>query len=111
MVMENSERAGTLAVITGGGRGFGKAFGAALAAEGATVALLDVDGAAAEEAAKEIGGSAVPYAADVTDEARIGAILTELAERNGGIDILINNAGLHSHEYSRPLAEMGVPKI
>ena len=109
--MGSSARAGTVAVITGGGRGFGKAFGAALAAEGAAVALLDVDGGAAEEAAREIGGSAVPYAADVTDEERIGAIFAELAARHGGIDILINNAGLHSHEYSRPLAEMGVPKI
>jgi len=109
--MGNSGRAGTVAVITGAGRGFGKAFGAALAAEGVTVALLDVDGAAAEEAAKEIGGSAIPYAAAVTDEAGIGAILAKLAERHGGIDILINNAGLHSHEYSRPLADLGLPKI
>jgi 3-oxoacyl-[acyl-carrier protein] reductase len=107
----SSERAGTVAVITGGGRGFGKAFGAALAAEGATVALLDIDGPAAEEAAHEIGDSAIPYAADVTDEARIGAILADVAGRHGGIDILINNAGLHSHEYSRPLAEMGPAKI
>jgi 3-oxoacyl-[acyl-carrier protein] reductase len=109
--MENMARAGTVAVVTGGGRGFGKAFGAALAAEGATVALLDMDGAAAEEAAHQIGGSAVSYAADVTDEARMAAILGELAGRHGGIDVLINNAGLHSHEYSRPLAEMGVPKV
>lgn len=109
--MENMARAGTVAVVTGGGRGFGKAFGAALAAEGATVALLDVDGAAAEEAAHEIGELATPYAADVTDEARMAAILGELAGRHGGIDILINNAGLHSHEYGRPLAELGVPKV
>src|SRR5687767_10413971 len=65
------ERAGTIAVITGGGRGFGKAFGAALAAEGATVALVDLDGAAAEEAASEIGERALPYAADVTDDVRM----------------------------------------
>jgi 3-oxoacyl-[acyl-carrier protein] reductase len=109
--MENGTRTGTVAVVTGGGRGFGKAFGAALAAEGATVALLDVDGAAAEEAAHEIGALATPYSADVTDEARMGAILGEVAGRHGGIDVLINNAGLHSHEYSRPLAEMGVPKV
>ncbi len=52
---------GKTAVITGGGRGFGKAFGVALAAEGAHVVLVDVDGPAAEAAAAEIrtgGGSA-----------------------------------------------------
>jgi 3-oxoacyl-[acyl-carrier protein] reductase len=104
------DRVGTIAVITGAGRGFGKAFGAALVAEGATVALIDLDGGAAEEAAAAIGERALPYAADVTDDARMGAIVTELAEKHGGIDILINNAGLHSHEYSRPIAELGLAK-
>ena len=104
------ERTGTIAVITGGGRGFGKAFGAALAAEGATVALVDVDGAAAKEAASEIGERALSYSADVADDARMGSIMAELAQRHGGIDILINNAGLHSHEYSRPIAELGLAK-
>jgi 3-oxoacyl-[acyl-carrier protein] reductase len=104
------ERSGKVAVITGGGRGFGKAFGAALAREGATVVLIDVDGAAVEAAATEIGGSATGFAADITDEAWISATLSKVADTHGGIDILINNAGLHSHEYSRPLAEMGVTK-
>jgi 3-oxoacyl-[acyl-carrier protein] reductase len=40
----------------------------------------------------------------------MGAIMAELAERHGGIDVLINNAGLHSHEYSRSIAEMGLAK-
>lgn len=106
----NGEYAGKVAVITGGGRGFGKAFGAALAAEGATVVLVDRDGAAAEAAAQEIGRGASGHGADVTDEARIDALFAEVARQHGGIDILINNAGLHSHEYSRPLAEMGVAK-
>ena len=47
---------GKVAVITGGGRGFGKAFGMALAARGAHVVLADIDGAAAETAAAEITG-------------------------------------------------------
>jgi 3-oxoacyl-[acyl-carrier protein] reductase len=109
-VGRNTSRAGTTAVITGGGRGFGKAFGTALAGEGAAVALIDLDGAAAEAAAGEIGGSARGYAGDVTDEARMSALFSNVAAAHGGIDILINNAGLHSHEYSRPLAEMGVAK-
>ncbi|MGO8713404.1 MAG: SDR family NAD(P)-dependent oxidoreductase [Rhizomicrobium sp.] len=109
-VSSNTSRVGTTAVITGGGRGFGKAFGAALAREGTTVTLIDLDGAAAETAATEIGSLAWGCAGDVTDEARMSAIFSEVAAANGGIDILINNAGLHSQEYSRPVAEMGVAK-
>jgi len=106
----SGEFSGKVAVITGGGRGFGKAFGAALAREGASVVLIDLDAAAADAAKTEIGGLARAFAADVTDEARMNAVLSEVAAIHGGIDILINNAGLHSHEYSRPLAEMGVAK-
>src|SRR5450756_1928213 len=92
---------GKVAVITGGGRGFGKAFGTALAARGAHVVLADVDGAAAEAAAAEIagkGGSASGAACDVADEAVVAAVIGEVAEQHGGIDILVNNAGLHSAE-------------
>ena len=109
--LDTSEtRAGKVAVITGGGRGFGKAFGAALARHGAVVALVDRDGDAVKQAANEIGSRALAFAGDVTDEARINSIMAEVARTHGGIDILINNAGLHSHEYSRPLAEMGLAK-
>lgn len=106
----NGDYCGKTAVITGGGRGFGKAFGAALAREGAKVVLVDLDSAAAHAAVAEIGTAAMGFAADVTDETRMNAIMAEVADNLGGIDILINNAGLHSHEYSRPLAEMGVAK-
>jgi 3-oxoacyl-[acyl-carrier protein] reductase len=102
---------GKVAVITGGGRGFGKAFGTALAHKGATVNLVDMDSAAVTDAAAEIGGSTGGLSADVTDEGRMGEICSEITREHGGIDILINNAGLHSHEYSRPMAQMGVAKI
>ncbi len=104
-------RTGKVAVITGGARGFGKAFGMALAQRGAIVALVDRDGDAVKQAAAEIGALAFPFAGDVTDEVRMGEIVTEVAQAHGGIDILINNAGLHAHEYSRPMAEMGIAKI
>jgi 3-oxoacyl-[acyl-carrier protein] reductase len=100
-----------VAVITGGGRGFGKAFGAALAQQGLSVALVDRDGDAAQQAAADIGALATAFAGDVTDEAQISTIMGKMAQDHGGIDILINNAGLHSHEYSRPLAEMGLVKL
>lgn len=100
-----------VAIVTGGARGFGKAFGTALASRGATVYLLDLDGAEAEAAAAAIGGPTTGIAADVNDEPAILALFANIAEQHGGIDILINNAGLHSHEYSRPLVEMGLAKV
>jgi 3-oxoacyl-[acyl-carrier protein] reductase len=102
------------AVITGGGRGFGKAFGMALAAEGAQVVLVDIDGGVAEAAAEEIrakGGAATGLAGDVTDESRIADVMAEAAAISGGIDILINNAGLHGDEYGKPITTMGLAKV
>src|SRR5580693_9431352 len=83
---------GKVAVITGGGRGFGKAFGAALAARGAHVVLADIDADAAEAAAKEItdnGGSASGAACDVADEAAVAAMIDQVTTNHGGIDILV----------------------
>jgi 3-oxoacyl-[acyl-carrier protein] reductase len=105
---------GKVAVITGGGRGFGKAFGMALAACGAHVVLADIDGTAAEAAAKEIadkGGSASAAACDVADETGVAAMIGEVAERHGGIDLLVNNAGLHSAAYNKPSAELGIASL
>lgn len=107
----NIDCSGRVAVITGGGRGFGKAFGAALASRGARVALIDRDKPAVERAAAEIGESAIPYEGDVTDEARMKAVMADVGRRHGKIDILINNAGLHSAEYSKPLEVLGLAKI
>lgn len=109
-----NKHSGKVAVITGGGRGFGKAFGHALAEQGAQIILVDRDGAAVDAAAAEIasstGGSCVAYQGDVTDEAGMAAVMQTVFDTQGGIDVLINNAGLHSHEYSRPIAEMGLAK-
>jgi 3-oxoacyl-[acyl-carrier protein] reductase len=102
------------AVITGGGRGFGKAFGIALAAEGAHAVLVDIDGRVAETAAAEIrakGGAATGLAGDVTDEARIADVMAEAAAIGGGIDILINNAGLPGDEYGQPITTLGLAKV
>lgn len=108
---QRETRTHSTAVITGGARGFGKAFGAALAAEGAHVVLVDLD--AAEAAAVELrsaGGSALGLAGNVADEARMREVMAEAAKPNDGIHILINNAGLHSQEYSRPIRELGLAK-
>jgi 3-oxoacyl-[acyl-carrier protein] reductase len=105
---------GKVALITGGGRGFGKAFGAALAARGAHVVLADIDGAAAASAAAEIaekGGNATGAACDVADEAGVAAMVDEVAGKHGGLDILVNNAGLHSAAYNKPSADLGIAKL
>lgn len=105
---------GRTAVITGGGRGFGKAFGAALARAGAHVVLVDIDGSVAAAAAADIragGGSAEGLAGDVTDESRIEEVMALAAEARGGIDLLVNNAGLHSDEYGQPILKMGLAKV
>jgi NAD(P)-dependent dehydrogenase (short-subunit alcohol dehydrogenase family) len=111
--MADVNHAARTAVITGGGRGFGKAFGTALAALGLHVVLVDIAGDVAEAAAAAIrsaGGSAQGTFGDVTDEARMIAIMDQAAQLHGGIDILINNAGLHSDEYGQPITKMGVAK-
>jgi NAD(P)-dependent dehydrogenase (short-subunit alcohol dehydrogenase family) len=102
---------GKVALITGGGRGFGKAFGMALAERGAHVVLADIDGSAAAVAAAEIsakGGSASAAVCDVADEAGVAAMVDEVTGKHGGLDILVNNAGLHSAAYNRPSAELGI---
>jgi 3-oxoacyl-[acyl-carrier protein] reductase len=106
-------RTGTTAVITGGARGFGNAFGAALSASGAHVALIDRDEPAVEAAAADIrsaGDAAVAYAGDVTDGARLAEIMADVAATNGGVDVLVNNVGLHTAKDSGPILEMGMAK-
>ena len=112
--MTDEVHQGKVAVITGGGRGFGQAFGTALAARGAHVILADIDGAAAAAAAAEItakGGSATGAACDVADESGVAAMVDEVAGKHGGIDFLVNNAGLHSAAYNRPSSELGIAKL
>jgi len=102
------------AVVTGGGRGFGKAFGTALAGVGAHAVLVDIDCSVAEAAAAEIraaGGSAQGFGGDVTDEAGMADVMARAAARHDGIDLLINNAGLHSDEYGQPITKMGLAKV
>nr|WP_295829108.1 L-iditol 2-dehydrogenase [uncultured Azospirillum sp.] len=85
---------GKSAIITGAARGIGRAFAAAYVAEGATVAIADINLAAAEQAAGEIGPGAYAVALDVTSQSSIDAAVAAVVERAGGIDILINNAAL-----------------
>ena len=85
--------AGQVAVVTGAAGAIGTATAKAFAAAGAEVALLDVDAAAAGAAAKAVGGAAFAVACDVTDQASVRAAFAKVAERFGGVDIVVSNAG------------------
>ncbi|MBW6417848.1 L-iditol 2-dehydrogenase [Celeribacter sp. PS-C1] len=94
---------GKTALITGAARGIGLAFAKAYVAEGARVAIADIDIERARLAATEIGEAAIAVALDVTDQASIDRAVPETAERLGGIDILINNAAIFT---AAPIVEI-----
>ncbi|RVD57928.1 L-iditol 2-dehydrogenase [Mesorhizobium sp. M2D.F.Ca.ET.185.01.1.1] len=85
---------GKSALITGSARGIGKAFAEAYAREGATVAIADIDLAAAEATAQAIGSAAYAVRLDVTDQSSIEAAVKAVEEKTGGLDVLINNAAI-----------------
>lgn len=80
-----------VAVVTGAGSGLGLEVARTLAREGAAVAVFDIDAAAAQAAAKSIGGLAV--ACDVTSETAVNDAVSKVVTAYGGVDILVSNAG------------------
>ncbi len=86
-----------IAAVTGAGSGIGRAIALGYAREGASLAVLDVNGDTAEKTAAEIkaaGGKAIALALDVTDRAACRAVAAEVAVQLGPISILVNNAGI-----------------
>jgi rhamnulose-1-phosphate aldolase/alcohol dehydrogenase len=85
-----------VALVTGGGSGIGKAIAVRLAAEGACVVVVDRDAETAAQVAKELGNTdvAISAAADVTSEEQIAAAFAAAALAFGGVDLVVNNAGL-----------------
>lgn len=82
-----------IAIVTGAGQGIGKAIAERLAADGATVVVTDVDEGAAKDTAAELGNDSVGLYADVTDRDSVNAMVTQVTERFGRVDVLVNNAG------------------
>jgi NAD(P)-dependent dehydrogenase (short-subunit alcohol dehydrogenase family) len=86
--------AGKVVAITGGARGIGRATASALIAQGARVAIGDIDAPMAEKTASELGSGTLGLPLDVTSRESFDAFLTEAENRIGPIDVVINNAGI-----------------
>ena len=106
--------AGKVAFVTGGARGFGRAFCEALGRRGAAVAVVDIDIDTASRTAAELveeGIRAHPVPCDVADERDVDAAVELAVEALGGVDILINNAGKHLSKYSQPFGSLAREEI
>ncbi len=93
-----------IALVTGAASGIGKAIATRLASDGACVVIADLNLENAQKVAEELGGSdvAIGVQADVTDETQIAAAIAEAVLAFGGLDLVVNNAGL---SISKPLLE------
>jgi rhamnulose-1-phosphate aldolase/alcohol dehydrogenase len=93
-----------VALVTGAGSGIGRAIAHRLAREGACVVVTDRDAGSAATVAAELGSTdvAIAVSVDVTDEAQIAAAFAQAARAFGGVDLVVNNAGL---SISKPLLE------
>jgi 3-oxoacyl-[acyl-carrier protein] reductase len=103
---------GKIAVVTGGGSGIGEAICRRFAADGARVAVVDIDRGAAERVASDVNGIAVE--ADVGDPASANAALDTVERELGALDILVNNAGISGAdniERIRPRIEQQLQEL
>ncbi len=104
-----SKLRGKVAIVTGAGRGLGREFALALAREGAAVAAADIDAVAAKDTAAAVaaaGGTAIGLHVDVADLGSTEAMAAEAAGALGGIDALVNNAGVYAGLERRPFYEL-----
>lgn len=102
------EMEGLVAIVTGSGKGLGKAIAEAFFREGARVALWDVDLASVKQMRDRLdpsGKQAIAVQVNVTIEAEVDKAVSETVERFGRLDVLVNNAGISRH---RPIEEMTV---
>jgi 3-oxoacyl-[acyl-carrier protein] reductase len=92
-------------LITGAGAGFGASFAQAYAAEGAAVAVTDIDLPAAEKVVAELtaaGHQAIAVQLDVADGDAVDRAVEQVVAHFGGVDVLVNNAGRHLMKYNQP---------
>jgi NAD(P)-dependent dehydrogenase (short-subunit alcohol dehydrogenase family) len=96
-VMDKFALKSRVAIVTGAAQGLGRAMAQALAEAGASIAIPDINGDGAKQAATELaelGGDTLAIACDVTDREQVSAMVDEVHEKLGGPDILVNNAGI-----------------
>ena len=86
---------GKVVIVTGGGRGLGRAIAEGFAAEGCRVAITGRNRETLDRAATEIGGEVLACPADMADEDQVAALCATVREQWGRIDILVNNAGIN----------------
>jgi 3-oxoacyl-[acyl-carrier protein] reductase len=89
-------------IVTGAGSGIGKDIARRFVSEGAFVVVADIDGTAAQAAATALGEEARPFAVDVTSAAEVRDLVAFTADWRGGLDVLVNNAGV-SHRFENAL--------
>jgi NAD(P)-dependent dehydrogenase (short-subunit alcohol dehydrogenase family) len=96
---------GVVAIVTGGGSGIGRACARRLAADGARVAVSDVDAGAAQAVAEELGGPAIAVGCDVRDEAQVADLVARATRDIGAVDALVTSAGIvrFSQTHTTPL--------
>jgi NAD(P)-dependent dehydrogenase (short-subunit alcohol dehydrogenase family) len=85
---------GQTAIVTGAATGIGEAIARRLTAASAVVAIADIDGVAAKQAAERMAGSAFPLQVDVTSMESVSRAVVDVLAKSGQIDILVNNAGI-----------------
>ena len=101
---------GKTAIVTGAGSGFGAGIARRFAAEGARVAVIDINPDAAATIATEIGGT--PISCDVGDAASVDAMATAARNALGDIDILVNNAGVtHLPAFMEDVSEADFDRV
>jgi len=94
---------GKVALVTGAAQGIGRAIAGGLSGDGATIVVADLQGA--EDAAAAYPGG-VGLTVDVADEAVVERMVAETVDRCGGLDVLVNNAGLYASLAMRPFTEI-----
>ena len=106
--MSEKRFSGNVAVVTGSGRGIGRAIALAFASERALTGVLDQDLPRAEAVAREIeasGGSALAVKVDVSDAQSVNAAVGMVHRHFGGIDVIVNNAGVERYGSAEEIDE------
>lgn len=96
-----NELAGRTAIVTGGASGIGRAIAERFLAEGARLVIADLDAERGEALAREFGADATFRVVDVADPVQVGALVESAVETFGGLDIMVNNAGVSGTMHNR----------